>query len=113
MCFLWYFQEHNQTSENIFRNIFWNATKHMKTFYFLENSISEKYLFSGNTFTRTKRSLRNKTESQWGKKKKKEKKEKSTVVNMVLELNLSNTLQRTRVPPNRVLCDIFYETWIF
>ena len=37
MCFLWYFQEHNQTSENIFQNIFWNATKHMKTFSFPEN----------------------------------------------------------------------------
>ena len=57
MCFLWYFQEYNQTSENIFRNFFWNATKHMKTFSFPENSISGKYLFSGNTFTRTKRSL--------------------------------------------------------
>ena len=57
MCFLRYFQEHNQTSENIFRNIFWNATKHMKIFSFSENSISGKYLFSGNTFTRTKRSL--------------------------------------------------------
>ena len=38
MCFLWYFQEHNQTSENIF----WNATKHMKTFFFPKNSISGK-----------------------------------------------------------------------
>ena len=57
MCFLWYFQEHKQTSENIFRNIFWNATKHMKTFSFPENSIFGKYLFSGNTFTRTKRRL--------------------------------------------------------
>ena len=37
MCFLRYFQEHNQTSENIFRNIFWNATKHMKIFSFPEN----------------------------------------------------------------------------
>ena len=53
MCFLWYFQEHNQTSENIFRNIFWNATKHMKTFSFSKNSISKKYLFSENTFTQT------------------------------------------------------------
>ena len=53
MCFLWYFQEHNQTSENIFRNIFWNATKHMKTFSFPKNSISKKYLFSENTFTQT------------------------------------------------------------
>ena len=42
MCFLRYFQEHNQTSENIFRNIFWNATKHMKIFSFSENSISRK-----------------------------------------------------------------------
>ena len=57
MCFLWYFQEHKQTSENIFRNIFWNATKHMKTFSFPENSIFGKYLFSRNTFTRTKRRL--------------------------------------------------------
>ena len=57
MCFLWYFQEYNQTSENIFRNFFWNVTKHMKTFSFPENSISGKYLFSGNAFTRTKRSL--------------------------------------------------------
>ena len=37
------FQEHNQTPENIFRKIFWNATKHMKTFSFLENSISKKW----------------------------------------------------------------------
>ena len=42
-----------QTSENIFWKIFWNATKHMKTFSFLENEI-----FSGNAFTRTKHSLR-------------------------------------------------------
>ena len=57
MCFLWYFQEYNQTSENIFRKFFWNATKHVKTLSFPENSISGKYLFSGNAFTRTKRSL--------------------------------------------------------
>ena len=57
MCFLWYFQEYNQTSENIFRKFFWNATKHIKTFSFPENSIFGKYLFSGNAFTRTKRSL--------------------------------------------------------
>ena len=37
MCFLMYFQEHNQTSENIFRNIFWNTTKRMKIFSFLKN----------------------------------------------------------------------------
>ena len=29
--------------KNIFRNIFWNATKHMKTFSFPKNSISGKY----------------------------------------------------------------------
>ena len=52
MCLLWYFQEYNQTSKNIFRNIFWNATKHMKIFSFLKNSIFEKHLFSKNTFTR-------------------------------------------------------------
>ena len=46
MCFLWYFQEYNQTSENIFRKFFWNATKHMKTFSFPESSIFGKYLFS-------------------------------------------------------------------
>ena len=55
--FLWYFQEYNQTSENIFRKFFWNATKYMKTFSFPKNSISEKYLFSKNAFTWTKRSL--------------------------------------------------------
>ena len=74
MCFLWYFQEYNQIPENIFRNIFWNATKHMKTFSFPENNISGKWNifrkyfytnqtepkipFSGNAFTRTKRSLK-------------------------------------------------------
>ena len=58
MYFLWYFQEHNQTSENIFRNFFWNATKYMKIFFFPENNISGKYLISGNAFTRTKHSLR-------------------------------------------------------
>ena len=34
MCFLYYFQEYNQTPENIFQNIFWNATKHLKYFPF-------------------------------------------------------------------------------
>ena len=38
MCFLWYFQEHNQIPENIFRNIFWNAIKHIKTFSFSKRS---------------------------------------------------------------------------
>ena len=32
-----------QTPENIFRKFFWNTTKHIKTFSFLENSISEKW----------------------------------------------------------------------
>ena len=57
MCFLYYFQQHNQTLENIFQSIFWNATKHLKIFSFLENSISRKYLFSGKYFTPTKHSL--------------------------------------------------------
>ena len=43
MCFLWYFQQHNQTPENIFHNIFLNATKHLKIFSFPKNSISGKY----------------------------------------------------------------------
>ena len=49
--FLEHFQEYNQTPENIFQKIFWNATKHWKIFSFPENSISGKY------FTRTKHSL--------------------------------------------------------
>ena len=52
MCFLYYFQQHNQTLENIFQSIFWNATKHLKIFSFPENSI-----FSGKYFTWTKHSL--------------------------------------------------------
>ena len=51
MCFLYYFQEHNQTLENIFQSIYWNATKHLKIFSFSKNSISKKYLFSGKYFT--------------------------------------------------------------
>ena len=31
------FSEHNQTLENIFQSIFWNATKHLKIFSFPEN----------------------------------------------------------------------------
>ena len=41
MGFLEHFQEYNQTPENIFQNIFWNATKHLKIFYFLENILRE------------------------------------------------------------------------
>ena len=37
MCFLYYFQQHNQTPENIFQSIFWNATKYLKMFSFPEN----------------------------------------------------------------------------
>jgi len=51
MGFLEHFQEPNQTLENIFQSIFWNATKHLKIFSFPENSISGKYLFSGKYFT--------------------------------------------------------------
>ena len=57
MCFLYYFQQHNQTLENIFQNIFWNATKHLKKFSFPENNISGKYLFSRKYFSWTKHSL--------------------------------------------------------
>ena len=53
MCFLYYFQQHNQTLENIFQRIFWNATKHLKIFFFPENSITGKY------FTWPKHSLSN------------------------------------------------------
>ena len=47
MCFLYYFQQHNQILENIFQIIFWNATKYLKIFSFPENSISQNYLFFG------------------------------------------------------------------
>ena len=32
MYFLEHFQEHNQTPENNFQNMFWNATRHLKRF---------------------------------------------------------------------------------
>ena len=41
MGFLEHFQEYNQTPENIFQNIFWNATKHLKIFSFAENILEE------------------------------------------------------------------------
>ena len=47
ICFSKYFQERNQTFENIFQGIFKNATKHLKIISFLEN-----------IFRRTKHSLR-------------------------------------------------------
>ena len=37
MCFLYYFQQHNQTRENIFQSICWNATKYLKMFSFPKN----------------------------------------------------------------------------
>ena len=52
MCFLYYFQKYNQIPENIFQNIFWNATKHLKIFSFPEN-----ILHSENILHPTKRSL--------------------------------------------------------
>ena len=60
MCFLYYFQQHNQIVENIFQSIFWNATKHLKIFSFSKNSISGKYLFSEKYFTWIKHSLKHK-----------------------------------------------------
>ena len=49
-CFiLYYFQEHNQTLENIFQSIFWNATKHLKIFSFPKNIFTWKYF----TFNQT------------------------------------------------------------
>ena len=77
MCFLYYFQQYNQTLENIFQSIFWNATKHLKIFFFPENSISRKY------FTWTKHSLHflfitNTTFTSSSKKKKKNKNKKKT-----------------------------------
>ena len=41
MCFLYYFQQHNQIPENIFQRIFWNATKYLKMFSFPENILHE------------------------------------------------------------------------
>ena len=43
MGFLEHFQHHNQTLENIFQSIFWNATKHLKIFSFPENIFTWKY----------------------------------------------------------------------
>ena len=50
MSFLEHFQEYNQTPENIFQNIFWNATKHLKIFFFSENIyFPENILLESNT----------------------------------------------------------------
>ena len=40
--FLEHFQQHNQTLENIFQSIFWNATKHSKIFSFPESILHMK-----------------------------------------------------------------------
>ena len=47
MDFLEHFQQNNQTLENIFQSIFWNATKYLKIFSFLENR--ENILHEPNT----------------------------------------------------------------
>ena len=49
MGFLEHFQEYNQIPENIFQNIFWNATK--KIFSFLENIFTKNIFLSGKYFT--------------------------------------------------------------
>ena len=45
------FSKHNQTLENIFQSIFWNATKHLKIFSFSENIFTWKYFTPGKYFT--------------------------------------------------------------
>ena len=45
------FSEYNQTLENIFQNIFWNATKYLKIFSFFENIFTWKYFTLGKYFT--------------------------------------------------------------
>ena len=58
MCFLYYFQKYNQTPENIFQNIFWNATKHLKIFSFPENIfLSGKYFTSNQTQPKTSKPI--------------------------------------------------------
>ena len=60
MCFLYYFQQHNQILENIFQSIFWNATRHLKIFSFPENSIKyfpENILHEPNTALTTTKTL--------------------------------------------------------
>ena len=61
MGFLEHFQEHNQTLKNIFQNIFWNATKHMKIFSFPENISPAFILHSEFDLHRTKHSLNTKS----------------------------------------------------
>ena len=51
MGFLEHFQEHNQTLENIFQSIFWNATKYLKIFFFPENIFTWNYFTSEKYFT--------------------------------------------------------------
>ena len=57
MGFLKYFQQHNQTLENIFQNILWNATNHLKIFSFPENIFTRKYFTLGKYFTFNQTSL--------------------------------------------------------
>ena len=44
------FSEYNQTLENIFQNIFWNATKYLKIFSFFKNIFTWKYFTLGKYF---------------------------------------------------------------
>ena len=70
--FVWQLRKCEQQVKNVFSTVFsrtqpntrkyfskhfWNATKHLKIFSFLKNSISGKYLFSRKYFTWTKHSL--------------------------------------------------------
>ena len=61
MGFLEHFQQNNQTLENIFQSIFWNATKHLKIFSFPENIFRfspENILHLKNILHSTKHSLK-------------------------------------------------------
>ena len=46
MGFLEHFQQYNQTLENTFQSIFWNATKHWKIFSFSENILHLKIFYT-------------------------------------------------------------------
>ena len=50
MGFLEHFQKHNQTLENIFQSIFWNATKHLKIFSFSKNIFTWKIFYTRKIF---------------------------------------------------------------
>ena len=70
MGFLEHFQQNNQTLENIFQSIFWNATKHLKIFSFSKNIFTWKYFILEKYFTI------NQVQPLWDKKKEKNKKKK-------------------------------------